>query len=325
MTTSSATQRKLPSTATIVLAAAGVIAAASAGVAVYRSTADAGVAASSHAAGAPNQAVPSVEQKVAELEARLRRSPEDPEGWRTLGWSYYELGRSAPSEEAFKQQFTKAAGAYRRAAELEPNRAENWSSLGETLQTTTTGVSTEAKAAFERALALDPKDPRARYFLAVQKDLSGAHAAAVDEWVALLKDTPPGAPWEQDLRRTIQQAATKNKIDVADRLPPPSAGSVATAGIPGPTPEQLASASQIPPSQQNEMVQGMVARLEGRLAEQPKDAPGWIRLMRSRMVLGEPDKARTALRSGLAAFKGDSARQAQIQQAATQLGVPSGG
>ncbi len=47
--------------------------------------------------------------------------------------------------------------------------------------------------------------------------------------------------------------------------------------------------------------------------------------MRSRMVLGEPDKARTALRSGLAAFKGDAAAQSQIQQAATELGVPSGG
>ena len=40
------------------------------------------------------------------------------------------------------------------------------------------------------------------------------------------------------------------------------------------------------------MVEQMVARLEGRLKANPKDEDGWIRLMRSRMVLGDAKAAR---------------------------------
>jgi cytochrome c-type biogenesis protein CcmH len=234
--------------------------------------------------------------------------------WRVVGWAYLENGRAEES-----------AAAYRRAAELEPANAENWSSLGEALQVASQTFVPEAGDAFQRALKLDPSDPRARYFLAVQKDLRGDHKGAVDDWIAFLRDTPPGAPWEADLRRNIEQTAQKHNIDLAGRLPAPGRGSPATAAIPGPSPEQLAAASSIPPGEQDQMVKAMVERLEGRLKQNPRDAEGWIRLMRSRMVLGETDAARRALGAGLAAFAGDAATQGRLRSAAAELGVPSGG
>ena len=195
-----------------------------------------------------------------------------------------------------------SAAAYRKAAEIEPGNAENWSSLGEALQTASTSVVPEAEAAFRKALALDASDPRARYFLAVEKDLKGDHQGAVDDWLALLSDTPPGAPWEADLRRTIEQTAQRNNIDLAGRMPAPGSGRPRPPAFPARRPDQLAAASSIPPSQQDQMVQGMVERLAARLKANPKDADGWIRLMRSRMVLGQKDQARDALKNGLAAF-----------------------
>jgi cytochrome c-type biogenesis protein CcmH len=275
---------KLPSLSTLALIAAGLIAAISAAVAVSRSSGGGGDSTSPAA-----------------------------KDWRVVGWAYAQAGDAAAS-----------AGAYRKAALIEPDNAENWSSLGEALQTGSTKVEPEAEAAFRKALALDASDPRARYFLAVEKDLKGDHKGAVEDWLALLKDTPPGAPWETDLRRTIQQTAQRNNIDVAGRMPAPGAAATATAGIPGPTPEQLATASSIPPSQQDQMVQGMVDRLEARLKANPRDADGWIRLMRSRIVLGQKDQARNALKSGLAAFAGDSASQARLNSAAAELGVTAG-
>lgn len=158
----------------------------------------------------------------------------------------------------------------------------------------------------------------------MQKDLKGQHEAAIADWIALLRDTPPGAPWEADLRRTIQQVAAAQKIDVASRMPAPSKGSVATDAIPGPTPQQMAAASSLPPSEQDQMVRGMVESLAARLRANPKDANGWIRLMRARMVLGETSAAQEALRSGLAAFAGDKATSARLREAARTLGVPSG-
>lgn len=301
--------------ATIALIAAGLIAVASVGVAVLRSSGGDGRAeAGPHGKVKPDQPVGDVDSMIARLEARLKQNPDNPADWRMLGWSYFETG-----------DLMRSAAAYRRAAEVEPDKAENWSSLGEALQTASADVSPEAAAAFERALRLDPQDPRARYFLGVQKDLRGEHEAAVSDWIALLRDTPPGAPWEADLRRTIQQVADRQKIDLAGRMPAPSAGSIAAAAIPGPTREQMAAASSIPPSQQSEMVRGMVDRLASRLERNPRDAAGWIRLMRARMVLGETAAARAAHRSALAAFTGDASATAQLNQAARELGVPDAG
>src|SRR3546814_16145125 len=68
-----------------------------------------------------------------------------------------------------------------------------------------------ASEAFDKAIALDAKDPRARYFLAVRKDIGGDHQGAIDDWFALLSDTPRGAPWEADLRRTIEQVRSEER------------------------------------------------------------------------------------------------------------------
>jgi cytochrome c-type biogenesis protein CcmH len=284
MTSAPQSGSRLPSAATLILIAAAVIALVSAGVAISRTLGSGG--------GSDSPAA---------------------KDWRVVGWAYAEAGNAA-----------EAASAYRKAAAIEPATAETWSSLGEVLQTPSAGVVPEAAAAFRKALELDPSDPRARYFLAVQKDLAGDHKGAVDDWIAFLKDTPPGAPWEADLRRTIEQAAAKHRIDLAGRMPAPGGTGTATAGIPGPSPEQLAAAASLPPGQQDAMIKQMLARLEARLKSNPKDEEGWIRLMRSRMVLGEADKASAALRSGLAAFSGDSAAAGRLRNAAAELGVPSG-
>jgi cytochrome c-type biogenesis protein CcmH len=85
----------------------------------------------------------------------------------------------------------------------------------------------------------------------------------------------------------------------------------------------MEAAKGIPPSEQDAMVRAMVDRLANRLRQNPRNAEGWIQLMRSRMVLNDPNAAREALRSGLAAFQGDAAAQARLRTAAGELGVPA--
>jgi cytochrome c-type biogenesis protein CcmH len=284
MTSASQSPPRRPSAATVILILAALIALASAAVAISRS-----VGGSSGGGGDGPAA----------------------KDWRVVGWAYAQAGNAG-----------EAAAAYRKATAIEPGNAENWSSLGEALQVPSATLVPEAEAAFRKAMEINPGDPRARYFLAVQKDLAGDHKGAVENWLALLRDTPPGAPWESDLRRTIEQTAARHRIDVAGRIPAAGSTGTATAGIPGPTPEQLASASALPPAEQAAMVDQMVARLEGRLKSNPKDEEGWIRLMRSRMALGDPKAAQGALRSGLAVFGSDSAQAARLKSAAAELGVP---
>lgn len=301
----------------IALILAGVIAIVAIGFAVARST---GALDSTPAAPAPVAPGTTAEQAITQLEARLKANPDDAEGWQMLGWSFFETGR-----------YAEAVTAYRKAIALQPNNGEFWSALGEALALASNEKTMPADAvkAFQTAIAKNPQDPRARYFLGVNKDLAGDPKGAIEDWFALLKDTPSGAPWEADLRRTIAQVAEREKIDVKARLAAvtpapatPGTPEVATAAIPGPTRQQMAAASSLPAGQQDAMVRGMVDSLAARLAQNPKDADGWIRLMRSRMVLGEAVQAKAALDTARKAFAGDGAQQSRFTAAAKELGVP---
>lgn len=251
------------------------------------------------------------------LQARVGADPKDVEGWQRLGWVYFERGRHAD-----------AARAYKRATALAPGNAALWSAYGEALVMADERdpMPVEAAKAFDKALAIDAKEPRARYFAAVRQDLAGDHEAAIKSWLALLADTPPGAPWEQDLRRTIEQVGKINRIDVTDRLAaitpaahPAIAAPVATAAIPGPTREQMQAAANLPKGAQDQMIAGMLQSLETKLRANPANIDGWIMLMRSRMTLGEGAKASDALRRAIAA---NPAQAGRLRDEARLLGVP---
>lgn len=305
--------------ARVALILAALVALAAIAIAVVRSRGGGGE--SAMATGAPEQ-VGDVASMVAGLERKLKDNPDDFKGWATLGWSYYNLGR-----------YADAAGAYARAVKNDPSNAEIWSALGEVqVLSGPGGVTPAAEASFRKTLSIDPSDHRARYFLAVKKDQDGDHKGAVDDWIAILKDSPPGAPWEQPVRQLIADAAAKYTIDVAGRVPAPVAappeaaamgdgGAVAAAGIPGPNAGDLKAATAMTPSQQDEMARGMVDRLAARLQDNPKDADRWIMLMRAKMVLNDPAGAKSALAQAKAAFKGDGAQLGRFDDAARTLGV----
>ena len=257
---------------------------------------------------------------IAALEERTRKDPADVEAWQLLGWSYFENGR-----------YLDSANAYGKATKLEPDRAVYWSSLGESLVMAdeSNPMPKAAKAAFDKAIILDPKDPRSRYFLAVSKDLDGDHRGAINDWLKLLKDTPKNAPWEADLIRTIEQVGKINKIDVIKSLANAQESrnsdlsatlkSIAAAPIPGPSKADMAQAAKLPPGQQQQMVTSMVEGLETKLAKNPKNVDGWIMLMRSRMTLGEMAKAKAALTKSVAA---NPEAQSKLLKEAQILGVP---
>ncbi len=292
------------------------------------------------AAAAPPPGAPPAEQAeadaevgrlVAGLESRLADNPDDAEGWRMLGWSYYNLRR-----------FPDAARAYARAVALNPEGEGYQSAYGEALVQAADGqVTPEALAAFTRANALDGQDARARYFLGIQKAQSGNLAGAIDDWMRLLGDSQADAPWVPQLRTIITGTAQEAGIDVSARLAairppatggatvaspaPPAIAAAATAApagvLPGPSADQAAAIRALPPGQQQQMIRGMVDGLAERLKTNPKDEGGWLRLMRARTVLGETAQARVARDQALAAFAGDAAAQSRIRAAAAEMAI----
>ena len=263
--------------------------------------------------GEDGQDVSAPADPLSQLERRAESDPDNAAAWQELGFAYFERGR-----------FAEAATAYERATAADPDSAVLWSSLGEALVMASERdpMPPAARQAFRKAIALDRDDPRGRYFMAVEKDLAGDHEGAIADWLALLADTPPGAPWEADLRRTIEQVGRIRSIAVDERLAAAVAGRPdappAVAAIPGPTEEQLAAASSLRPAEQQEMAEAMVARLAARLGDEPRDVDGWIMLMRSYQTLGRAGEARAALGRAVAANPGERAR---LEAAARTLGL----
>ena len=306
-----ASENRISRFGNIAFAVAGIAAVAAVGYAVHRNRAGATTAAvaSDTKAAAP----------AADPEQQVRDHPQDASAWRALGES--RMGNA---------NYAGAVAAFRRATGLEAGNAQGWSALGEALVMASTHdpMPAEALAAFRKAVAIDASDPRARYFLAVDKDLAGDHKGAIDAWLALLEDTPDGAPWQADLVRTIEQVGKINAIPVADRIaaakptghPALTDDSIAAAAIPGPTAEQMHAAAALSPQQQDAMVDGMVSQLEGKLAADPSNVAGWVMLMRSRMTLNQSAKAAKALKDAIAANPGSAQR---LKAEAAVLNVPT--
>ena len=246
--------------------------------------------------------------------------PTDASGWRAAGESAFAAGK-----------YPDAVAAYRRVTALTPDDPAGWSALGEAQVQIDHGVGPAALAAFQRAVKLDPKDPRARYFLAVKRDLDGDHRGAIADWTALLKDAPPGAPYAASVRDLIQQVAAREHVAIGPLpavAPPPAvagampgAPNAAVDAIPGPNAAQLQDAARMSPTEQDQMAHAMVDRLAARLADNPRDAAGWMRLMRAKVVLGDQPGAKAALASGKATFRSDAATTAQLDAAAKALGL----
>jgi cytochrome c-type biogenesis protein CcmH len=254
--------------------------------------------------GAADPTNPAVQlaAQINALEAKARRAPDDVETLKALGAVFMQAER-----------YADAASAYGRAAHLAPADGEAASAQGEALTRAAQGAITpQAKAAFAAAVADDPTDPRARYFLAAYKDQQGDHVGAMTDWITLIKSAPPGAPWVAQVRAAVEQTAAQNHMDISGRLPPEPKG---TAG----NPTAAAQISQMGPAAQKAMIASMVGRLDARLKANPKDPEGWINLMRARMVLGDGPAAASAYREALASDPTDRPR---FTDAARQLGVP---
>ena len=251
---------------------------------------------------------------IGQLEAKMAASPGDPEGWRMLGWSYFQT-----------QRFAEAATAYGKAVKLAPTGPGFASAYGEALVQAAQGVvGPEARRQFAAATKLDPADARARYFLGMAKDQDGDHKGAVDDWIKLLATAPADAPWATELRRVITTTATKAGIDVTARLAaivPAAPAAPQVTAAPNPSSDQVAAVKAMAPQAQQAMIRGMVDNLAAKLKANPKDAAGWVRLIRARMVLGDAAAARQARTDALAALKGDAAGTAEVTQGATEAGV----
>ncbi|WP_265515658.1 c-type cytochrome biogenesis protein CcmI [Nitratireductor luteus] len=232
----------------------------------------------------------SLDELVARAENYLAENPQDARGWDTLGPVYIRLGR-----------YRDAANAFRKAIDTAGGTAEREAALGEALVGVGEGVVTgEAEAAFIRAREHDPANPRARFYLGMAAAQEGDSARAGKIWRALAEELDDASPWK-------------------------GAAASALADLTGGSPSQNDDAATDSNSayERQQMIEGMVASLDAKLRDNPRDAEGWRRLIRSYVVLNKPSEAKDALDRAVAAFGAGSEEADALNAFAKELGVSS--
>jgi len=201
-----------------------------------------------------------------------------------------------------KKKMDDAIKAFRNSIAYNGDVAERRSDLGEVLVGSAGGVVTsEAKAEFERAVAQNADDPKANYFLGLAAEQDGRNTDAASIWRAMLAKAPPDAPW-----RPLIQAALV-------RVGGPAAPVLSN--------DAMSAAKDMNETDRGAMIRGMVDRLATRLKQNGDDVEGWLRLVRAYMVMGERDKAVSALIDARQAVANDADRLRQLNEGLKNLGL----
>jgi cytochrome c-type biogenesis protein CcmH len=183
-----------------------------------------GAAAVEAAASAANGQIgpQQIQAMVDQLAARLEKNPNDAQGWVMLARSYTVLGR-----------FEQALPAYAKAVELVPANAQILSDYADTVAATKgTANNPQSIALIDRALAIDPKHPKALALAGTVAFERADYVKAIADWQKIVDQLPPGNEFAERIQSSIGEARERaTAAGVA--LPPVAPASAAVARAPG--------------------------------------------------------------------------------------------
>ena len=221
---------------------------------------------------------------LSRIETHLANNPSDGKGWSVIAPVYMRQGR-----------YDDAATAFAAAIRHGEANAEAHAGLGEARALASGEVVTAAaRESFAEAVRLDPKNARARFFLAIGKEQDGDAPGAIAALRELLGDAASDAPWSAAVRQRLE------------RLQGESAGNAISA---------------LAPADQQAAIRAMVDGLAGRLRTAGGTLPEWTRLIRSQTVLGDKAAARDSLATARERLAQDPAALVQLDSLAGELSL----
>ncbi|MFK3664753.1 c-type cytochrome biogenesis protein CcmI [Ochrobactrum teleogrylli] len=237
----------------------------------------------------------SVDELIARAEAHLAKNPDDARGWDVLAPIYMRLGRPAD-----------AVNAYRSSLRIDGENFQRLLGLAEGLAAVSGGtITAEAETFLNKAVALDPNDPRPQFYLAQGEMQDGRPDAAAARLKTLLDKAPADAPWLGQVEQAIA------------RLSNPSANQPTEQK--GPSSDDIEAASSLSAEDRQTMIEGMVQRLDESLRQNSGDVEGWKRLVRSYMILHRRDAALDALNRGMTTLAAE--QRTELRSFASGLGL----
>lgn len=210
------------------------------------------------------------------LRAVVAQRPNDLEGLALLARNEANMGNYRAAWEAQRRLVALKADAA---------SAEDHAQLAELMVVAAGGVVTaEAEGALGRALALDPRNGLARYYVGLMMAQNGRGDRAFRIWDGLLRESTADAPWVPQIMANIPALAWL--AGEADYTPPtPRAGAAL----------DLAGALQLPPEDREAALRPGLEALNARLAQQGGTAQDWAQLLAALRLLGEDARADAVL------------------------------
>lgn len=251
---------------------------------------------------------PRREELVAQLRTVIEQRPDDPQGLALLA-----------SNEAALGNFRAAHLAQQRLIDVLGDEATGFHhiELAEMMILAAGGyVSPEAEAALIRGLEAEPRNGTARYYAGLMFAQQGRPDLAFPIWRNLMADSTPDAPWLEPIILQIEEVAYLAGLETElANLPQPAAPR-------GPNAEDIAAARDMSAEDRAAMVEGMVAQLAGRLADQGGPPEDWARLIGAQIVLGRTEDAEAVAEEARRVFADAPQALALIEEAAAPLSGP---
>jgi len=147
-------------------------------------------------AGAEGFGVLRSDVALQELEAKLAKNPQNPDGWLVLARSYSEL-----------QRYADAVRAYKELVKLVPKEAQIWTNYADAMaMNNNQSLLGEPTEFINKALELDPDNTTALALAGSAGMERGDYVAAIEHWQKLVALLPPDYPQIQMIIDGINQA-----------------------------------------------------------------------------------------------------------------------
>jgi cytochrome c-type biogenesis protein CcmH len=299
------------------------------------------------AGAAPDHDGNSIEMMVERLAERLKTDGSDTSGWIQLVRSYRVLGKPDKATAAIAD----ARAALSKKPEALHDFDDGLKSLGPGNVEASTGPALAAASApqpgpnsadMAAAATMTPDQRNGMIDSMVQRlaERLKANGSDVEGWIRLVRsyrvlgnaekataaiaDAHAALANDPERLRVLDEGLNSLGAQAGPGEGGGSAGSAVVttkADQPGPNAADMAAAAKMTPSDRNAMIEGMVARLAQRMAENGSDVEGWLRLIRAYSVLGERDKALAAAANARTALAGDVNNLRRIGELTKELGL----
>jgi len=260
----------------------------------------------------PGQQTAMIRGMVDGLAARLKQDGSDLDGWVRLVRSYKVLG-----------ELDKARAAIRDAEHALGNDPETRKRLDAALKELNVSALTPAESS---PAALTPQHNTDNVQAMVDRlaERLSKSGSDPDGWMMLVRSfSSLGQKGKMDEAITNARAALagdRARLQAFDEA-------LQRFGVDGPASSTISppSASSSVPAQADdpnrEMIRGMVSRLADRLKQDGSDFDGWMRLVRSYVVLGERDKAIAAAADARRIIGNDASKRQRFDEFVKSLGL----